>query len=366
MVRYQKIIVYDAPPSMECFKKEHLLPHVPCIIRGCTVGLKIQKWDLQYIEEKCGDNKVFCRSQTNCDKYKSGVEYSVRQTTVKEYLSDLRQQNSRSKNSYLAVQNVNHFLPQLIPDIDLPPYIENLHSGPFVWIARKNHYEYMHVDPDEGFLMILHGHKTVRLFSYTHLEKLKPRPRGAQGRTIQSQVDLNDQETMDKLDVTCLTGELGSTDALYIPGLFWHQITTDDENTVSVNTFWGQNPELNGGVSFSKRAIQPAGLTKSIHSNPALHNIFKYWFTNVLEQNRHYPIFNRQLSRWRQVLFHFIIKQWKEKISEEEIDVLVDITKEYLQISEFPERAPDDTSKYPPILKIRGLLHREEQNKIRT
>ena len=31
-------------------------------------------------------------------------------------------------------------LPQLEPDIDLPPYIENLHSGPFVWIAKQGHY----------------------------------------------------------------------------------------------------------------------------------------------------------------------------------------------------------------------------------
>jgi len=167
---------------------------------------------------------------------------------------------------------------------------------------------------------------------------------------------------------------------LYIPGLYWHQITTEEEDTVSVNCFWGQNGEKNYDYhekqsenhdepshtikdftipNFSQRCI----LSKS--TNPEFHGIFKYWFTNIIEQNRDYPVFQRQLSRWRQVVFHFLYKQWKEKISEEEIDVLVEIAKEYLELKELPVRKVDDLSKYPPVLKIRGLLYRDAENKHR-
>ena len=140
MVKYQKIIEYPEPIPDEVFQKEHLRKHQPCIIRNCSKNLKIQRWTIDYIKEKCGSNQVFCRWKTDSDKYKSGIEYQVRKTTVGEYIDDLKSKHPRSKNSYLAVQNVKHMLPQLEPDIDLPPYIQNLHSGPFVWIAKQGHY----------------------------------------------------------------------------------------------------------------------------------------------------------------------------------------------------------------------------------
>lgn len=390
MVKYQKIIEYPEPIPVEHFKTEHLAKHKPCIIRNCSRELKIQKWNIDYIQEKCGENEVFCRWQTNNDKYQSGVEYQVRKTTVGQYIDDLKTKHPRSQKSYLAVQNVKHMLPQLEPDIDLPPYIENLHSGPFVWIAKQGHYEYAHIDPDEGFLIILHGRKTCRLFSYENLNAMKPRPRGALGRTIQSGIDLKNEEDLNNLDKTCFIGELNSTDALYIPGLFWHQITTEEEDTVSVNCFWGQNGEKNvkhdaNEKNSERQAEKPAEnqdepthtirdftipnfsqrCILSQSTNPEFHGIFKYWFTNIIEQNRDYPVFQRQLSRWRQVVFHFLYKQWKEKVSEEEIDVLVEITKQYLELKELPERKINDLSKYPPVLKIRGLLYRDAENKHR-
>ena len=84
MVNYEQIIEYPEPISEEIFKREHLAKHKPCIIRNCTKDLKIQKWNVDYIQEKCGDNEVFCRWQTDNEKYKSGVEYQVRKTTVGE------------------------------------------------------------------------------------------------------------------------------------------------------------------------------------------------------------------------------------------------------------------------------------------
>merc|ERR1711879_861434 len=85
MVVYEKILEYPEPISDELFQREHLAKHVPCIIRNCSRNLKIQRWSMDYIQEKCGENEVFCRWQTNNEKYAAGVEYQVRKTSVGQY-----------------------------------------------------------------------------------------------------------------------------------------------------------------------------------------------------------------------------------------------------------------------------------------
>ena len=74
----------------------------------------------------------------------------------------------------------------------VPPYVEKnkIHAGPFLWMARKDHYEYTHVDPDEGCLMILEGEKSVRLISNAFWKEMEPNPLGSMGRTVQSRKEL--------------------------------------------------------------------------------------------------------------------------------------------------------------------------------
>jgi hypothetical protein len=46
-------------------------------------------------------------------------------------------------------------------------------------------FQYLHVDPDDGCLAMLKGHKRVRLFSYTHWAAVYPNALGCLGKTIQ-------------------------------------------------------------------------------------------------------------------------------------------------------------------------------------
>jgi hypothetical protein len=41
------------------------------------------------------------------------------------------------------------------PDIPLPDIVGKVHGGPYMWIAPKGHYEYCHIDADDGLLFIL-------------------------------------------------------------------------------------------------------------------------------------------------------------------------------------------------------------------
>lgn len=101
-------------------------------------------------------------------------------------------------------------------------------------------------------------------------------------------------------------------------------------------------------------------LNRYLHT-PDLLPAFKHWFLNIIEQNRDYPTFNRILSRIDECLEQFFIKQWKESNSKEDLDICKQIVLDYLDLKSFPLREPSDTSKFPPVLKIRGLLHRENQ-----
>ena len=58
---------------------------------------------------------------------------------------------------YLAAANVRHFFPALRADFEAPRLLrENgrVHSGPMLWIAPRGHNEFMHFDPDDGWLPV--------------------------------------------------------------------------------------------------------------------------------------------------------------------------------------------------------------------
>jgi len=45
--------------------------------------------------------------------FQQGTKYNIRQTTLGQYVADLKAGNKRAKNSYMAVQNIKKALPQL-------------------------------------------------------------------------------------------------------------------------------------------------------------------------------------------------------------------------------------------------------------
>lgn len=105
-------------------------------------------------------------------------------------MDNLEALNKKAQSSYLAVQNMRRSLPQIAGDLVMPPLVGKIHGGPFLWLAPKGHYEYSHVDPDDGLLMILRGSKHVRLHSPDQLDRMYPNSLGSKGRTIQSQVGI--------------------------------------------------------------------------------------------------------------------------------------------------------------------------------
>jgi len=112
----------------------------PLVIRNALgtfdVGTSYQNWSLEYLSKKCGQNKVHVRRNTIAEAYKVGQAYFAEETTFQSYVDDLLAENEVSKNSYLAVQNLRKAFPQIFEELKPAPFVQKLHGGPFLWIAR--------------------------------------------------------------------------------------------------------------------------------------------------------------------------------------------------------------------------------------
>ncbi|EDO33170.1 predicted protein [Nematostella vectensis] len=210
-------------------------------------------------------------------------------------------------------------------------------------MARENHYEFCHFDPDDNFLIMVHGRKRVRLFG-GRLSPLYPNELGSKGRTIQSQVNC-DKPDLDKfpefVNAVMYEFPLSSCKMLFFPAFWWHQVTSL-EMSISINMFFGDAGDNNY-------------LTKIM--SPPWAEGFHYWFLNIIEQNRETPSFHRLLSELPGAIRNFLITQWKEYATEEQVYELVQLAMKHCGIDKLP--LTDKTANNPKKLKIRGLLWRK-------
>ena len=47
----------------------------------------------------------------------------------------------------IKAKNIKQAFPPLKDINCVPKYVEKVHAGPFLWVAREGHYEYTHYDP---------------------------------------------------------------------------------------------------------------------------------------------------------------------------------------------------------------------------
>ena len=179
--------------SVEDFARLYLESGNPVIIEHFAENWPCMEWSLTSLMEKAGESLVHVRRNTMSDNYKTGRKYNIEEMPFREYISNLLQNNKKSMDSYLAVQNVKKAFPELESDIPIPPYVGKMHGGPFLWIAREGHYEFCHFDPDDGFLVMISGTKRVRLYG-CDVRTMYPNPLGSKGKTVQSQVDCDNPD----------------------------------------------------------------------------------------------------------------------------------------------------------------------------
>jgi hypothetical protein len=133
---------------------------------------------------------------------------------------------------------------------------------------------------------------------------------------------------------------------LFIPAFYWHQVCALDTG-ISVNIFYGDGT-LNGFVEkIMKEPYRPH---------------FEHWLLNIVEQNRDCESFPKMLARLPEVVQHFFKKQWHDDPSEEQVERAVRLIMEHCKIEKL-KKPEGEISKFPPVLKIRGLLSRDGKTK---
>lgn len=167
------------------FEARYFQSNRPLVIRGALkhfdCGSAVDEWrSLDYLKRRCGSNRVYVRRNTLKADYKIGKAYLVQELEFAEYVRHLEENSECAQNSYLAVQNLRKAFPQIADELRMPPMVEKLHAGPFLWIARSGHYEYDHMDPDDNLLMVIRGRKLVRLYG-CDVDVMMPNKLGSKG-----------------------------------------------------------------------------------------------------------------------------------------------------------------------------------------
>ena len=271
---YQQIPCISEPISPEEFERQYLAKGLPVVMRGACNDWPARSWTLEGLAQKCPDSEVIVRKRTSKVDYRLGKKIPIQKMAFPEYIDGLLRKTKASSDCYLAANNIRRVLPELESDFHVPDFVGKLHSGPFLWVAAAGHYEFMHFDPDDGLLMLLHGRKRCRLFPPSQLPNLYPNQLGSYGRTIQSTADLDAPDAARQplfraaLEHACET-TLEAGDMLYIPALWFHQILSP-EQCISINIFWGDK----GESAFVSKCLR--------NCREAL----MHWLVNVVEQNR--------------------------------------------------------------------------------
>ena len=197
---------------------------------------------------------------------------------------------------------------------------------------------------------MVQGRKQVRLFPLDCIDSMYPNPLGSQGKTIQSQVNLDHpdlQKYPSFANTHCQHCILHPGEILFIPAFYWHQVTALDTG-ISCNVFFGDG----GSNNYLEKIL----------SDPYREH-FKFWLLNILEQNRDCDSYPKILARLPEVLNHFFVKHWHEKASNVQIEKVMNFVQENIDLDQEPKQMTE--SKFPPQLKIRGLRGRVAKEEIK-
>lgn len=127
---------------------------------------------------------------------------------------------------------------------------------------------------------------------------------------------------------------------LFFPAFWWHQVTSTKQ-TISINIFFG-----NDGDNAYLSKVMSGDQWQS----------FKYWLLNIVEQNRTKSQFQGVLQHLDETLINFLLKQWHEIPTTQQVNTLVRTVLDYCGLKEIPTCI--EKKRWAPPLKIRGLLWR--------
>lgn len=189
-----------------------------------------------------------------------GMNFGRRDAPLGEVLDQLQQQADMDEPLSIAMQSAS-------TDLVLPGFAEANPLGllpasvrPRIWIGNRIHVA-THYDSNENIACVVGGRRRFTLFppdqaANLYIGPLELTPAG----TPVSMVDVDAPDLAryprfaDALD-SALTAELAPGDAIFIPYLWWHAVSSLDPLSVLVNYWWSALPEALSPVDALLHAL---------------------------------------------------------------------------------------------------------------
>lgn len=149
-------------------------------------------------------------------------------------------------------------------------------------------------------------------------------------------------------DAVCMEADVRAGDIVFVPGFFFHQVSSLIPATISVNIFFGTK----GDDDYVDKLLTPPRA-----------DAFKYWLLNVIVQNKSMPSFETLVEEdLPGSVSNFLFKQFHDKTRPDQVQKMMQWVKQYFseqgQEYTLEQSEAGKNRKHPRQLKIRGLSWR--------
>ncbi len=223
-------------PTRAEFVERFLTPGLPVVIEGALdEWAALRKWSPAYFAQVVGEREVDVTTEEDGYFNKPRMPNRMR---MADFVGTLERPTDKGV-SYLKQQDFAS-LPELLPDVSLPPYAEApMVLATNIWFGPGGTATPLHYDPFENLFAQIYGKKSFELvhpgdLGLTYLRALEsdaPHISDVHCKSI-------DLERFPKFtDARRASIVLGSGDLLFLPAWWFHEVTSL-ETSISVNTWW--------------------------------------------------------------------------------------------------------------------------------
>ena len=239
--------------TKEEFLEKYYKPQRPVLIEDLTQNWgAYEKWSLNYIQERAGDQEVPLYNNEPA-KGKESVYAPVKTMKLKDYIQLLKTQPTDLR---IFFYNILDSMPELLKDFEYPDIgLKFFKRLPALFFGGGNSKVFMHYDIDlpDSMHFHFHGNKDILLFAPDQTKHLYRVPFSI--HNLESiDMDNPDFEKYPALkNAQAYKVEMKHGDALFMPSGYWHYIKY-----------------LNGGFSMTLRALP----RKPLRVLNMLYNVF--------------------------------------------------------------------------------------------
>lgn len=228
----------------EPLTRASVLTTTPLVIRGTDALDAMQKWTPEYISERLGDREmpVSIAEADGAFRYNLDAREGLRYEHMRgsRLAAEFRDTRSGRRLS-MQQMSIADRLPELHGELVVPPCVPAAAITDInLWMASGASNTPLHYDNMHNLFAQLDGTKRFLLFNPDQSDLLYPGPLDIRTRHL-SRVDLKapDLQQFPRFEqAEYWEAVVEPGDLLFLPAFWWHQVSAQDEASVSVNYWW--------------------------------------------------------------------------------------------------------------------------------